>query len=62
MILEIFNVGGDRLEWTDHPEHPKCMPSKDEFQAKQQNGLEFKLNGKVMKTYDALVKAVAKGK
>lgn len=62
MILEIFNAEGDRVEWTEHPDDPKCMPSKHEFQIKQGNGLKFKLDGKVMKTYDKLVEAVANGK
>ena len=62
MLLEIFNREDERVEYTEHPEHPKCMPSKEEFQNKQSNGLKFKLDGKDVETYDKLVRAVAKGK
>jgi len=51
MLFEEFNREGDRVMYTTNP---KCIPTKSEFLNRQKDGQTFKLDGKVVKTYDKL--------
>jgi len=60
MLLETFDMTGSRKEWTEAPGRipQKCVPSKSAFLQKTKDGYIFKLDGKVIKTYEKLLEAL----
>lgn len=58
MLFEIFNMAGERVEWT---ENKACLPGKTVFQQRLKDGYNFKLNGKAIKTYEKLQGSLSEG-
>lgn len=56
MLFEIYNVAGDRVEWT---ENKACLPGKAVFHQRLKDGYNFKLNGKTVKTYEKLQESLS---
>ena len=59
MLFEAFDREGNRVMYTSHE---SCIPTKAQFQDRMKNGDSFKLDGKVVKTYEKLLEALIEKK
>ena len=54
MLFEIFNKEGARTFYTTNK---SCLPPKEQVQSRIKNGEVFKVDGKIVKTYEKILEA-----